>query len=128
MASFREPDIRKNKQFDIGQYYVMTDAKYVNQSPCIGGKMMTIPGKSWPAAHKDGGRIVDIESELRGMTFDNSKAPSKKYMPITNTISQVLFGEQSRSFRQGTQSLVFNTTNSNVNMCDILNVDKYYHK
>jgi hypothetical protein len=96
--------------------HIVEDSKYYYSRPSIGGLMMTLPNRSWPVGRVGGDIIVDIESELRGMTFDKSKAPCDNYKPNSANISHMLFGEQTRSFRQGTETLVFKSGNTSVKM------------
>lgn len=81
-------DFAMQKNHDIRkQNYTLMPLKIYNKQSCIATKMQTPGGPSWPVAKGTGvsatvGNIIDVESELKGLTFDATKCPQKKYQPV----------------------------------------------
>jgi hypothetical protein len=78
LGSFPEPLAAPNRPVDtIAGGYTMIPQKFYNPNPSrnalglVGGNEVSVAS----------GNLVDVESDLRGVTRDLSRAPAKKYQP-----------------------------------------------
>jgi len=90
-------DLEMQKSHDIRrQEYMLMPLRVTHPDSCLTMNSQTPGGPVWPLSKGTGvsvgnGNIIDVESELKGLTFDNTKCPQKKYQPNgANNVSRSL--------------------------------------
>jgi hypothetical protein len=123
-------DIAMQKNHDIRrQNYTLEAYQVAHPRPCLTGKMQTPARPTWPVAAGagvsavPGTNIVDLESELKGLTFDATKDPNAKYKPTSAT-------GVTRNIRAGTQQVQVNFYTQDKPLCDFYDIprDSYLKK
>lgn len=123
-------DIAMQKNHDIrNQNYTLEPYQVSHPAPCLAGKMQTPARPTWPVAAGAGvsavpGRnIVDLESELKGLTFDATKDPNAKYKPGCG-------GNVVRNIRANTQQVSVNFYTEDKPLCNFHNLPEngYYRR
>jgi hypothetical protein len=114
LALQKNIDIRK-------QNYTLENYQVAHPRPCLTGKMQTPARPTWPVAAGagvsavPGTNIVDLESELKGLTFDATKNPDAKYKPTSAS-------GVTRSIRAGTQQVQVNFYTQDKPLCNFHNI------
>jgi hypothetical protein len=112
--------IQKNENIKK-QNYTLERYQVLHPRPCLAGKMQTPARPTWPVATGAGvsavagTNIVDLESELKGLTFDATKNPDGKYKPSSSS-------SVTRKIRGNTQSVHVNFYTQDKPLCDFHNI------